>query len=206
MSSAKRRSVACSAAKRPIQVIEKQLRPLIREFCNTSAKWVTQPRLRAQFFWSKQKSKKKSSNAAKARWNKEKIDSERICERNASKSKSKSKKKEEEESFSPILESPKEAADKYEFESGVIQLNKNDFEKWSDAFSHLDLKAELIALAPWAEKQRNWFDAVSGALAKRNREIKTAIASAAQTAALEKARPLTDQERRAKIARETGIL
>ena len=73
----------------------------------------------------------------------------------------------------PPTESPKEAAEKYEFESGVICLNKKDFDAWEKAFSYLDLRAELTQLASWAQHQKNWFSAVSGALAKRNREQKT---------------------------------
>jgi hypothetical protein len=65
----------------------------------------------------------------------------------------------------------------YFFESGAIRLSKKDFEKWKDAFQHLDLKAELLALTPWAEQQgKQWFFAVSGALAKRNREQKVKLA------------------------------
>lgn len=62
---------------------------------------------------------------------------------------------------------------KYAFEQGVIRLTSKDFSKWKNAFEHIDLAAELIALAPWAAEQREWFHAVSGALAKRNREQKT---------------------------------
>jgi uncharacterized protein YdaU (DUF1376 family) len=58
----------------------------------------------------------------------------------------------------------------YAFEAGVIRLRKKDFDQWTLAFSHLDLCAELIGLAPWATQQSNWFIAVSQALAKKNRE------------------------------------
>lgn len=61
---------------------------------------------------------------------------------------------------------------KYAFESGVIKLNQKSFDKWRQAFSYLDLRAELVALEYWAGKQTDWFHAVSGALAKRNREQK----------------------------------
>jgi hypothetical protein len=51
-------------------------------------------------------------------------------------------------------------------------LSEKDFRKWSESFSCLDLRAELIGLTKWAETQGdNWFHAVSGALAKRNRTI-----------------------------------
>lgn len=64
------------------------------------------------------------------------------------------------------------------FEQGSIRLTAKDFSKWKDAFSYLDLAAELTALAPWAADQRSWFNAVSGALAKRNREMKLRVDSA----------------------------
>jgi hypothetical protein len=62
---------------------------------------------------------------------------------------------------------------KYAFEDGIIRLNRQDFDAWSKAFSHIDLAAELMSLSKWAESEgKNWFFAVKGALAKRNREIK----------------------------------
>lgn len=64
-------------------------------------------------------------------------------------------------------------ASRYAFEGGVIKLNKKDFDKWQQAFSYLDLRAELVALEYWAGKQPDWFHAVKHALAKRNREQKT---------------------------------
>lgn len=62
----------------------------------------------------------------------------------------------------------------YVFESGVIRLSEKNFTQWQEAFSHLDLKAELIGLTKWAGEQKDWFFALSGALAKRNREVKAA--------------------------------
>lgn len=58
----------------------------------------------------------------------------------------------------------------YAFESGVIRLNQRDLDAWKAAFSHLDVPAELTGLSEWASKQPRWFFAVSGALAKRNRD------------------------------------
>lgn len=65
---------------------------------------------------------------------------------------------------------------KYEFESGIIRLTEKHFNEWKQAFSYLDLRAELTALAPWAGQQgpQRWFHAVSNALNKRNREAKIA--------------------------------
>ena len=68
------------------------------------------------------------------------------------------------------VESPKGAAGKYAFESGVIRLKEAAFNQWRESFTHLDLRAELLSLTQWAGTQKDWFYAVSGALAKRNRE------------------------------------
>jgi hypothetical protein len=69
-------------------------------------------------------------------------------------------------------DAPSGASSKYFFETGCIRLTERDFRKWQEAFTNLQLKAELISLAQWAETQgQNWFHAVSGALAKRNRQI-----------------------------------
>lgn len=71
---------------------------------------------------------------------------------------------------------------KYAFEHGIIRLTAKDFSKWEKAFSYLDLRAELMALAQWAAEQGpdNWFFAVSGALAKRNRDQKFRLEQAKQ--------------------------
>lgn len=63
----------------------------------------------------------------------------------------------------------------YAFESGVIRLNAKDLDQWRKAFPNLSLEAEMIALAPWAEQQASWFNAVAGALAKKQREALLAI-------------------------------
>lgn len=68
-------------------------------------------------------------------------------------------------------DTPDGVPSKYAFESGVIRLNQRDFDQWRDAFPNLDLKAELLSLTEWAEHQSKWFFAVSGALAKRNRDV-----------------------------------
>lgn len=67
------------------------------------------------------------------------------------------------------------SATTYAFESGIIRLCEKDFSNWQASFSYLDLKAELIGLTQWAGEQGpdRWFFAVSGALAKRNREAKS---------------------------------
>lgn len=72
-------------------------------------------------------------------------------------------------------EARKKKDSKYAFESGVIRLTEKDFTNWKASFSYLDLPAELIGASKWAGEQgQNWFHAVSGLLAKRNREAKAA--------------------------------
>lgn len=70
---------------------------------------------------------------------------------------------------------------KYAFESGAIRLNQRDFDQWSKAYANLDLAAELLSLSKWASEQgNNWFHALKGALAKRNRDVKAAKQKQAQ--------------------------
>lgn len=71
-----------------------------------------------------------------------------------------------------IEEAPDGAPPKYAFESGVIRLNQKDFSLWKATFTHIDVGAELIGMTEWASQQRSWFNAVKGALAKKNREVK----------------------------------
>jgi uncharacterized protein YdaU (DUF1376 family) len=64
-------------------------------------------------------------------------------------------------------------ASKYAFEEGIVRLNQKDFDRWKATFTHIELAAELLSLSPWAQEQgKNWFHAVQGALAKRNRDVK----------------------------------
>lgn len=64
------------------------------------------------------------------------------------------------------------------FERGVIRLTQKGMDDWRVAFPHLDLEGELYALADWAGREPNWFPAVSGALNKRNREMKVKLEQA----------------------------
>ncbi|KQP02641.1 hypothetical protein ASF26_14525 [Methylobacterium sp. Leaf93] len=63
---------------------------------------------------------------------------------------------------------------RYFFESGVIRLTQPDFLKWEAAFPNISLRSELTGLTGWAGEQANWFFAVPGALAKREREARLA--------------------------------
>lgn len=64
---------------------------------------------------------------------------------------------------------------KYEFVSGVIRLNRRDFEEWQRDYPHLNLRAELRSLAQWAAEQGKWWMPVQAALAKRDREARLAV-------------------------------
>lgn len=67
---------------------------------------------------------------------------------------------------------PSGAPPKFAFESGCIRLNAKNLSQWKSAYVNLDVEAELLGLTKWAGEQgNNWFCAVSGALAKRNREV-----------------------------------
>jgi hypothetical protein len=59
----------------------------------------------------------------------------------------------------------------YAFEAGKIKLTAVHLEQWRKAYPNLSLEAEIHSLEPWASKQPEWFHAVRGALAKRNREV-----------------------------------
>lgn len=65
---------------------------------------------------------------------------------------------------------------KYAFESGIIRLTEKDFNQWKQAFSHLNMPAELISMTEWAGEQgpKRWFNAVANLLTKRDRQAKLA--------------------------------
>lgn len=68
-----------------------------------------------------------------------------------------------------------QSSDRYAFEAKTIKLNGKDLEKWRSSFPHLSLEAELQGMDEWAGQQRNWYAAVSGALAKKERAVMTRI-------------------------------
>jgi hypothetical protein len=65
------------------------------------------------------------------------------------------------------------SGESYAFESGVIRLNAGDLARWRAAYPALSLEAELLSLSEWAgrpETRSKWFNAVQGALTKRQRD------------------------------------
>lgn len=62
--------------RRTVEEVRRDLRPLIAEFCACDGNWIIQRRLRSEWEWCVQKSRKNSASA-KSRWNKEKEVSER---------------------------------------------------------------------------------------------------------------------------------
>ena len=69
------------------------------------------------------------------------------------------------------VESAKFAYIKDPNKRGLTENFWHDFDTWKASFSHLDLCAELLSLSECAATQPKWFFAVSGALAKRNRDV-----------------------------------
>jgi len=60
----------------------------------------------------------------------------------------------------------------------VIRLDASDLEKWRKAYPALSLEAELLSLTEWAGRPENrskWFNAIQGALTKRQREHGLAV-------------------------------
>jgi hypothetical protein len=62
------------------------------------------------------------------------------------------------------------------FDGTTIKLRAQEFNRWANTFSHINLLAELHALDEWAgecvAKGKGWYGPVSSALARRNREVK----------------------------------
>jgi hypothetical protein len=62
------------------------------------------------------------------------------------------------------------------FDGTNIKLRAQEFNRWANAFSHLNLLAELHALDEYAgecvAKGKSWQGPVSAALARRHREVK----------------------------------
>jgi uncharacterized protein YdaU (DUF1376 family) len=153
---------------RPVDQFQREVKPLIAEFCKTDGNWITQKRLTEEWDWCKNQRKRATVNA-KIRWNKEK----QLCDSNAglallpSNALNSTQLNKKEEDTARTVSPPR-----YAFESGVIRLSQKDFDKWKLAFSHLDVPAELIGLTEWAGQQgQKWFFAVSGFLTKKNREM-----------------------------------
>ena len=60
----------------------------------------------------------------------------------------------------------------------MIRLDASDLERWRKAYPALSLEAELLSLSEWAGKPDNrskWFNAVQGALTKRQRDHGLAV-------------------------------
>jgi uncharacterized protein YdaU (DUF1376 family) len=151
--------------RRDVETVRTLLRPVLREFCSSDGNWIIQKRLMREWKWCQKKSAA-NTVSAKSRWNKDKHVSERNAnthsERNAPYLHPTLPKESKEDSTPPPL--------RYAFESGVIRLNARDFERWKSAYPDLSLEAELEGLAGWASEQKNWFNAVAGALTKKQRQ------------------------------------
>lgn len=80
--------------------------------------------------------------------------------------------------------------DRYAFSGETIRMTAKDLEAWRRSFPHLSLEAELWALDPWATDQKatgkNWFHAVSNALAKKERTVMDRIHMASLPKAMDR--------------------
>jgi hypothetical protein len=65
---------------------------------------------------------------------------------------------------------------RYIFEGTTIKLREHELNSWANAFSHINLLAELHALDEYAgecvAKGKGWYGPIASALARRNREVK----------------------------------
>jgi uncharacterized protein YdaU (DUF1376 family) len=68
--------------RRTIAEVEKDVLPIIAEFCQRDGNWIVQKRLQKEWKWCAEK-RKKNSASAKTMWANKKLLSERISERNA---------------------------------------------------------------------------------------------------------------------------
>jgi uncharacterized protein YdaU (DUF1376 family) len=67
----------------------------------------------------------------------------------------------------------------YALDTGTsVRLRQVDLDKWRKAFPHVAVEAELWGSLSWLTKQKNWFNAASGLLTKREREARERIAIA----------------------------
>ena len=87
----------------------------------------------------------------------------------------------------------------YAFAGRVIRLTRTDFQSWKDAYSHLDLPAELQSRDAWLadnpDAQRRWFASTAAWLANRNAKRK------AEAPAGLKAKPSHADRQRARLDR-----
>jgi len=66
--------------------------------------------------------------------------------------------------------------DLYAFQGQTIRLTSRHLEQWRQAFPHITLESELLALDEWAGDQGgSWFHAVASALAKKERTARERI-------------------------------
>ncbi len=114
---------------------------------------------------------------------------QKTCEKNRNNGKKGGRKKEKEPKrtqVNPIIDNREQIIDNrynkidkekenFVFFGKIIKLNEDDFNRWKDAYSKLDLKTELQSLDDYYSSLKktevgNWFVRTSTALAKKNKE------------------------------------
>jgi uncharacterized protein YdaU (DUF1376 family) len=91
---------------------------------------------------------------------------------------------------------------KYEFEGAIIRLIPRDFHVWRERYHAIpDIKAELGTLDDWLQgkpdKQKGWFQLVSGALGRKHGTLMAEREAAANAPAYVAKREISDEEREA---------
>jgi hypothetical protein len=70
-----------------------------------------------------------------------------------------------------LTEDAASSVSKYAFEHGCIRLTEKDLRSWEQAFAHIPVRGELLAMEEWLSKQSgNWFVVAKNRLNKLERE------------------------------------
>lgn len=161
------------------------LAPIIKEFCQPTDKFLTQKRLQKELTYVTERSRK-HSEAGKLRWTKGKDDSLAKASHKPSSSNGAA---EQEPGLAPTLiptltpidsvskkdteSETTKGASRFKFEGQVIRLTPKDFDQWTEAYEHLELRAELtshdayLASQP-VKDQKHWFIRTSTHLRNQN--------------------------------------
>ena len=152
--------------KRPVEWVREHVRPIVKEFFTSHDAMLSQKRLSKEFKYITSSHLKRVA-AAKRRWDKEKASNNASSNAYAPTPTPIEEREERKEDNNTVLKGRNGV---YAFQHGCVKLTEEQLEKWRGAFPHLSVTGELIAGEPWLVKQRSWFNAAAGLLAKRERD------------------------------------
>ncbi len=156
-----------------------KLKPTVMAFWTIeNGSWVQRRLAKERAFVEEKRAKNRAS--ANTRWNTQPIENKESgrCERSSERNAPPPTPKKEEEKKEERLPASDDAA--LAFSGNIIRLNQRDFDKWQEAYSLLDLKANLQSRDDWLaneadEKARKkWFISTSNWLAKKQQEATAA--------------------------------